>query len=190
MGMTTASAFDEPAGPAQAPSSPTPLDAQPSAPPLMDSPAATRQALLWGFGAAMAQRARSITCVSTRFDDWWPLDDANLLRALALWLRLPQRCLVLVAADYSSIGQRWPRFDRWRRDWVHAVPARRCSEDFAAALPEALFDDARVSVRLLDAETGRGRAAMELRPRLQLAQQTDVVLQRSEPAWASKTLGL
>jgi hypothetical protein len=156
----------------------------------MKSLADTRPALLWGFSAALAQGARCITCVSARFDAWWPLEDAPLLSSLAHWLRLPQRRLVLLAADYRNIGQDLPRFGQWRRDWVHVVPAWHCPEELATGLPEALFDDTLVSVQLFDAETGRGRASMERRHRLFLQQQTDVVLQRSETAWVSKTLGL
>ncbi len=164
--------------------------APPSPEPLrMDTPAAKRLALRWGLDTAMAQRARSITCVSARFEDW-PLDDPTLLPGLSQWLRLPQRRLLLLATDYGDMGQRYPRFAQWRRSWVHAVPAWRCPEEGAAGLPEALFDDGAVSVQLFDAETGLGRASLLPRDRLVLAQQTDVVLQRSEAAWPARTLGL
>lgn len=158
-------------------------------PPRMGSPEAASRALLWGFDAAFAQGARSITCVATRFVGW-PLDDAQLLSRLGPWLRLPQRQLRLLAADFSDLGRHLPRFEQWRRDWVHAVPAWRCPEELAVGLPEALFDDAAVSVQVFDAETGRGRASLDRRHRLLLAQQTDVVLQRSEASWPIKTLGL
>lgn len=155
----------------------------------MGSPADTGLALRWGFDSAIAQQARCITCVSASFVVW-PLDDAKLLSALVGWLRLPQRRLVLLAADFATMGQRYPRFEQWRRDWVHAVPAWRCPSELTKGLPEALFDDGKVSVQLFDAETGRGRASMEGRHRLLLAQQTDAVLQRSEPSWPAKALGL
>lgn len=158
-------------------------------PPRMDTPAATWAALRWGFDAAIARQARSITCVSATFDGW-PLDDATLLPVLVNWLRLPQRRLLLLAADYRDMGSRFPRFEVWRRGWVHAVPAWCCPPDLVQGLPEALFDDSSVSVQLFDAITGRGRASLDRRHRLLLAQQTDVVLQRSEAAWPIKTLGI
>lgn len=161
----------------------------PPEPPRMDSPAAAEHALLWGFDAAFVQSARSITCVSPQFAAW-PLDDARLLAELGRWLRLPQRRLLLLAADFTTLGRRFPRFEQWRRDWVHAVPAWCCPQELAQGLPEALFDDAAVSVRVFDAETGRGRASLDRRLRLLLAQQTDVVLQRSEASWPVKALGL
>lgn len=155
----------------------------------MDSPATTGPALRWGFDSAIARQARCITCVSAGFEGW-PFDEATLLAALVGWLRLPQRRLVLLAADYRTMGHRYPRFEQWRRDWVHAVPAWRCPDELAKGLPVALFDDGQVSVQLFDAETGRGRVSMEGRHRLLLAQQTDAVLQRSESSWAVKALGL
>lgn len=155
----------------------------------MDSPDSTGLALRWGFDSAIARRARVITGVSATFDDW-PLDDATLLTALAGWMRLPQRRLVLLAADYRTLGQRFPRFEQWRRDWVHAAPAWRCPEELTKGLPEALFDDGNVSVQLFDAESGRGRVSLQRRHCLLLAQQTDVVLQRSVPSWPAKALGL
>jgi hypothetical protein len=158
-------------------------------PPRMDSPAACSEALLWGFAAAFARQARSITCVSDRFEAW-PLDNPRLLQALTQWLRLPLRRLVLLAGDFGRMGVAHPRFEQWRRDWVHAVPAWRCPAEWEQPLADALFDDSTISVRVLDAETGRGRASDQRRDRLLLAQQTDVVLQRSEPAWPSKHLGL
>lgn len=161
-------------------------------PPRMDSPAAATAALRWGFAAAIERQARCITCVSTHFETW-PLDDPTLLGAFTTWLRLPQRRLVLLSTDFGRLGAALPRFDSWRRDWVHAVPAWRCPADPAdppLRLPEALYDDRTISVQVFDAETGRGRASDLPRHALLLAQQTDVVLQRSEPAWPLKTLGL
>lgn len=157
----------------------------------MATPQDAGRALRWGFERALAEGARNITCVAPRFEEPWPWDDEGLLRAFVPWLRMPQRRLVLLAADYRNMALRFPRFDHWRRHWVHAVQAWQCPQDGAQALPSAaLFDNQRVSVQLLDAETGRGRAALEVRHRLLLAQQIDAILQRSEAAWPAKTLGL
>ncbi len=169
-----------------APATPAP----PDVPPRMDSPETMGAAMRWGFETAMAHGARCITCVAPRFDRPWPLEDDALLTALVRWLRLPERRLVLLAADFADMGPRFPRFAQWRRPWVHAVPAWRCLPEQAKALPEALYDDRRVSVQCFDAETGRGHASLELRHRLLLAQQIDAILQRSEPAWPTNTLGL
>lgn len=163
--------------------------ALPGEPPRMNSPIAAAEALRWGLVAATAGQARSITCVSTHFESW-PLDDAQLLQALTAWLRGPQRRLVLLSTDFDRLNRALPRFAQWRRDWVHAVPAWRCPAELAPGLVEGLFDDRSISVQVFDAETGRGRASNQPRHAFLLAQQTDVVLQRSEAAWPLKTLGL
>jgi hypothetical protein len=155
----------------------------------MDTPASAALALRWAFDRAIAGRARTITASSASFEGW-PFEDATLLSALAGWLRLPQRRLVLLGAGFATMSHRFPRFEQWRRDWVHAVPAWRCPADLAQGLPEALFDDGNVSVQLFDAQTGRGRASLQRSHCLLLVQQTDVVLQRSEPSWPGKALGL
>lgn len=158
-------------------------------PPRMDSPAAVADALRWGFDAAIARGARHISCVSALFVAW-PLDEPPLLDALTQWLRLPQRQLLLLAADYGAMGTQYPRFTEWRRNFVHAAPAWCCPPELVHSLPEALFDDDNISVQLFDAESGRGRASLEHRHRLLLAQQADVVLQRSAASWPVRTLGL
>ena len=159
------------------------------APAAMDTPAACARALLWGFDTAFARRARQITCVSPRFDTW-PLDELALNPVLTQWLRLPQRQLRLLSADFDSLDRAMPRFSQWRRDFVHAVCCWRCPAELVESLPTALFDDDTVSVRLFDVELGLGRASVNGRTRLLLAQETDVLLQRSEAAWPVRTLGI
>lgn len=160
-----------------------------SRPPRMDTPAAAAAALQWGLATAIAQGARQISCVSAHFT-CWPLNDPALLQTLTPWLRLPQRQLLLLAADFSTMGTRYPRFTQWRHNFVHAVPAWCCPPEWVHSLPEALFDDGPISVQIFDAETGRGRASVEPRHRLLLAQQTDAILQRSAATWPVRTLGL
>ena len=123
------------------------------------------------------------------FEDW-PLDDPVLLQALTDWLRLPLRRLVLLAASYDTVPQRLPRFTGWRRNWAHAIQTLQAPAEFAADLPTLLLDDRKVSVHLVDAVHWRGRAAADARARLLWQERVDVVLQRSEPAFAITTLGL
>jgi hypothetical protein len=168
----------------------SPQDPVPPPPPNpVDSPAAFRAALLWGFEAAIVLKARRITCVAPQFGDW-PLDDGPLLTRLGRWLREPEHELVLLALGYDGLGLRLPRFDQWRRDWTHAISPWCCPADPALVLTTCLFADRRVSVRLLEPDTGVGRASLEPRTRLNLAEQCDVLLQRSERAWPVKPLGL
>ena len=158
-------------------------------PPRIDSREAFAQALHWGFDAAIAEGSRSITCVDASFENW-PLDDMALLQRLTDWLRLPQRRLVLLAASYDEVPRRLPRFTEWRRDWAHALQPMQCPAEFAAELPTLLLGERRASVHLIDPVHWRGRAELEARSRLLWQERVDVVLQRSEPAFAITTLGL
>lgn len=160
-----------------------------AAPPAIDSRAAFRAALLWGFRSAFDESARRIVCADASFADW-PLEDTGLLNGLTLWLKRPQRRLVLLAAGFDEVQRRCPRFTAWRGDWVHAVDAWQAPEDLAADLPTVLTCDKGASVHLIDAQHWRGNARQDERSARQWCESLDVVLQRSERAWGVRTLGL
>ncbi len=160
-----------------------------SRPPRIDSSEAFAEAIRWGMSAAVSDGTRSITCVDPSFE-LWPLNEVALLETLTAWLRLPQRRLVLLAASYDEVPRRHARFTAWRRDWAHAIQALQCPEEFAAELPTLLIDDRRTCVHLIDPVQWRGRAERDPRARLLWQERVDVVLQRSEPAFAVTTLGL
>ncbi len=172
-------------------SRPVDPDAGASAPPLprIDSRAAWRQAVLWGFETAIARGARCITCIDADFAEW-PLDDAALLQRLTTWLRLPQRRLHWLAAGYEPMARLHPRLLAWRADWVHASPGWQISEDQAAALPSLLLDDTGLSLQLIDAVHWRGRAALDRRSATLWQERLDAWMQRAEPSFAAKTLGI
>ncbi len=130
-----------------------------------------------------------MTWVDADFTEW-PLNDAGWLQQLTAWLRLPQRRLVLLAADFSAIPQQHPRFMAWRRDWSHAVEARQVPPELATGLPLVLLDDRQLSVQLLDPVHWRGRAAQDARVAHLIREQVDAVLQRSEIGFPVNTLGL
>ena len=157
--------------------------------PLIDSRESFTAALRWGFETAIERGARCITCADPGYEEW-PLDDAALLERLTAWLRLPQRRLVLLAANYDTVPRRLPRFTGWRRDWAHAIQALQAPQEFAFDVPTLLIDDRSVSVHLLDPLHWRGRAAVDARSRLLWQEKIDALLQRSEPAFAVTTLGL
>ena len=157
--------------------------------PVIDSRTGFVQALQWGFHTAIAQGARRLLCVDANFADW-PLDDPALLQALTAWLRLPQRRLVLLARSYDGVARRSPRFDGWRANFAHAIEAWQPPEDLARDLPALLTCDGAVTVHLVDAVHWRGRTALDSRRARQWCEDIDVVLQRSERAFAVRTLGL
>ncbi len=160
-----------------------------AAAPVIDSRTAWRSALQWGFDAAIARGARSITCVDADFAEW-PLDAPELLERLTAWLRLPQRRLQLLAAGYDAMQRLHPRFVIWRTPWVHAIPGWQAPADLAADLPSLLLADNAVAVQLIDARHWRGRAAIDVRAARLWQERLDAVFERAEPAFAAKTLGL
>ncbi len=157
--------------------------------PTIDSSASWAAALRWGFERAIAQDARRITCVAPGFAGW-PLDDEAVLTSLATWLRLPMRRLVLLAARYDTVPREHARFNAWRRPWVHAIEPWQAPAEMAAELPSLLLGDEGTTVHLIDAEHWRGRARVDGRGAHIWQQRLDVVLQRSERAFAVNTLGL
>jgi hypothetical protein len=161
----------------------------PAPAPAIASRADFAEAVRWGVQTAVAQGARRIVCVDADFS-LWPWDDVALLDALTAWLRQPQRQLVLLARHFDAMPQRFPRFHRWRRDWVHAMAAWQPPADLATDLPTLLLGDTGVIVHLVDTVRIRGRAEIDRRRALVWREEIDVVLQRSEAAYGVSTLGL
>lgn len=145
---------------------------------------AWRESLLAATGAG----TREILGVDADFTDW-PLDDPALLQALSRWARAPGRRLRLVGLDFALTERRHPRFGAWRRTWSHAFEALAPSEPERAELP-GLWQLGATGLRLLDRERWRLRrltAASDLR---QLAEESEAITQRCEPAWPATVLGL
>jgi hypothetical protein len=158
-------------------------------PPVIDSQDAYRAAVAWGFETAIGIGARRIVCADTDFAIW-PWDEPATLTSLTAWLRLPQRSLVLLARDFDTVPRLHPRFNRWRRDWAHAIFAWQAPADWTPDIPSLLVADRDISVQLIDCTRWRGRARADERTAQDLRMGLDVVLQRSEPAFAVRTLGL
>lgn len=160
-----------------------------TSPPAIGSRSEFQAALRWGLHSAVAAGARRIVCVDPSFADW-PLDEPALHQALTVWLRLPQRRLVLLAATYDELPRRHPRFVAWRADWSHAVDTRAPAAGDSLELPSLLVDDGATTVHLLDPVHWRGRAAQDARAAQQWRDEIDAHLQRSEPAFPVNALGL
>jgi len=164
-----------------------------SAAPLITGRASFEAALRWGFATAFAQGARRIVCADPNWEHWLLWNDASLLRALAAWLRLPQRRLVLLARSYDTLERRCPRFNTWRADWMHAIEAWQTPEELSRELPTVVVSEGgenALSVHLVDAQHWRGRAEMDEQRARQWCEELDAVLQRSERTWAVRPLGL
>lgn len=160
-----------------------------TAPPAIDSRSSYAAALAWGFETAIGLGARRIVCADSDFTVW-PWDDAATLDRLTAWLRLPQRSLMLLARDFDAVPRCHPRFNAWRRDWSHAISGWQVPADWPHELPTLLVADRAVSVHLIDRVHWRGRAQADEGAAQVWRVNLDVVLQRSEPAFAVRTLGL
>jgi hypothetical protein len=161
----------------------------PGPPPAVDSRAAFQAAVVQSPPLAATAGARRMRWVGADFADW-PLDDERLLQGLGRWLRLPQRELVLVGADFEAIAQRRPRFMAWYRDWTHAVQAWTPLAAEDRELPTLLLIDGAAVLQVFDRRHWRarwGEGVAEVQP---WWHQIDALLQRCAPALPATTLGL
>jgi len=158
-------------------------------PALIDSRAAFHAAVREAFAAAIARGARRIVCSDPDFADW-PLDDAALHERLVPWLKLPQRRLVLLAADWAVLPRRHPRFVAWRTAWVHAVEGLAPADGDEAELPRVLVDDGDVFLHLRDAEHWRGRAGRDAAEAQRWRDALDGRIERAQAAFFLRPLGL
>lgn len=138
---------------------------------------------------ALAQRARRMLWADTDFASW-PLDDAALLQRLVDWLRLPQRQLLLLAADYADLRRRHTRFTAMYGLWSHAIAARAPVQEETAPLPCLMLAQGTAAVHLLDAEHWRGWISADPVALRRWQERADALVQRSEAAFPVTTLGL
>lgn len=138
---------------------------------------------------AVVRGARRMVWVDSNFAEW-PLEDPALLQRLTDWLRLPQRQLQLLAADYDDMRRRRARFVAWYRHWSHAVNAFSPCADDVAELPCVLWAERAALVYLLDPLRWRGWVVADALQQRQWRDRIDAILQRSEPAFPATTLGL
>jgi hypothetical protein len=161
----------------------------------MITPAAidSRSAFAAAFGEALqfalAQRARRMVWVDADFDSW-PVDDAANVQLLTDWLRLPQRRLLLLAADYRALQRDASRFAACYRLWSHAIAAFSPEPDAAASLPSLLLLDGLRRVQVFDRAHWRGVVSDEPAGLSLWRDRVDALLQQSYSAWPVTTLGL
>lgn len=154
----------------------------------IDSLAGFRAAVCAAAADAVLQRSRRLLLVDPSFQDW-PLEEPALLEALAAFVRLPDRRVVLLGRRFDGVSRTCPRFVAWRQNWGHAVDACRPVDD-AVQLPTVLLVDKRLAVRLFDPLHWRGRLLAAESGVALLADELDAFVQRSEPTFGASTLGL
>ncbi len=138
---------------------------------------------------ALAGATRRMVWLDADFAEW-PLNEPALLQALTNWVRLPQRQLVLLAADYDDLRRRHARFTAWVRLWSHVVTSFSPSWDEVAELPCVLLAEGAGLVHLLDPVQWRGWATADVFQQHEWRERIDAFLQRSTPAFPVTTLGL
>jgi hypothetical protein len=165
----------------------TPIDRLPQ-PRAIGSRAAFVAALQESLSDALTRGARSMFWVDSDFADW-PLDDAQWLQQLADWLRLPQRRLVLLAAEPEALRLR-SHFMACYGLWTHAIGVQAPAPEDLPGLPRLLLAERTVGLQVQDKRHWRGELSVEPATLRQWRERVDALLQRSEPALPFTILGL
>jgi hypothetical protein len=140
---------------------------------------------------ALAQSARARErelCLVDPDFEIWPLDDDDVLQALATWARLPLRRMLIVAGRFDALPRLFPRFTTWRRNWAQTVECRQTDVE-PSQIPTLLLAGAN-SVHLADRYRWRGHYLDGDREVSDWREVVDVLVQRSETAFGANTLGL
>ena len=154
----------------------------------IDSRHAFADALRQFWLALPEQTARELWLVDAQFAGW-PLDEPDVLAALARWLRQGGRQIHLLAQDFSAVEREHPRFTVWRRPFAHAIAAWQPAQDQRLAL-DALLLTSTGAIELLDREHWRARHVTEPAAIRNLAENVAALRHLCEPAWPVTTLGL
>lgn len=158
-------------------------------PPALDRPSSTAAVLHWGLRTALALDARRIDAVDLAWQGW-PWDDEALQRELAAWLRRPGRELHLYSHGFETCLRRYPRFDRWRAPWSHALHGSVVDAQALPQLPTLLVCDRGFGLQLLDASQGRGVVSRQPTDVQAWRQQVAECASHREAGLAVKKLGL
>lgn len=164
-----------------------PADPAPQ-PRAIDSRAAFVAGLQQSLSSALTHRARAMFWVDADFADW-PLDDALWLQQLVDWLRLPQRRLVLLAAEPEALRLR-SRFMACYGLWTHAIGVQATAAEDIPGLPCLLLAERTVGLQVQDKRHWRGELSVEPARLREWSERVDGLLQRSEPALPFTILGL
>jgi hypothetical protein len=136
---------------------------------------------------AAADGVREIWCADRDFADW-PLNEPALIDALTRWASRGRR-LVLLAQHFDAMPVRHPRFVTWRRLHDPNVDARSPLELEANEHPCAMAAGP-LSLEVFDRDRWQGRVSHDPADAVVCRERLDVILQRSQPAFAASTLGL
>lgn len=119
----------------------------------------------------------------------WPLGRPDVVAAFGRWVRSQGR-LTLLAADFSGLAVRAPRWMAWRRQWSHVVQCLAVHEELAGSVPTLLFMPRRLALQLHDREHWRGSVTRQPLELAHCADLIDALSQRADESLPVTTLGL
>jgi hypothetical protein len=159
-----------------------------AAPASIDSRASWHAALRDALRASADAGVMQLWCCDTDFADW-PMGEPAWIETLTQWAGAHRR-LTLLAADYSLVPARYPRWVAWRRSWTHVVQCLEVCEEDVARVPSLLFAPELLAVRLHDPVQHRGRVYRLPIELLHSRELIDALSQRASEAFPVTTLGL
>jgi hypothetical protein len=155
---------------------------------IIDTRSAFHDAIRASFAQAAEIGCLEIWLVDQNFADW-PLGERAVIDNLTRWAQAHRRLTVL-AHDFDEVVRRHPRWVAWRQMWSHVVQCRTNAELEAGEMPTLLLAPGLVTVRLVDPIHYRGSVSAVTADAVAARELVDAVLQRSEEAFPSTTLGL
>ena len=155
---------------------------------MLSSRSEFHEALRAAFDRVADQGCREIWLCDTDFADW-PLGEIAVVDSLTRWA-LAHRKLVVLAQHYDEVVRKHPRWVNFRRQWSHVVECRAIEEVEPGAMPSMFLAPGVVTVRLFDPQNYRASVSTEAADAVRAKEALDVVLQRSNEAFAATTLGL
>ena len=156
--------------------------------PSIDGCVAFQAALKQAFADLADSSCREVWLCDRNYAEW-PLSDAATLAQLTQWA-LPHRRLVVLAADFDSIGRHHPRWVAWRRRWDHVVACRIPSDTDADSIPCLFLAPPHIGIELHDAQKCRGTRAASPSEMVRMRSEVDAYLQRSSGCFPATQLGL
>ena len=154
---------------------------------LIDGRSEFMAAVRLALSSAAQARAHALCLVDPDFETW-PLEDADVLGALAAWARLPKRRMLMLASNFDALLRRCPRFVAWRRTWAHVVECRS-TEVEPSQIPTLLLAGPR-NLHLADRLQWRGHWLADDSEVAEWREVVDVLMQRSDVDFPANTLGL
>ena len=132
--------------------------------------------------------ARRLVMLDQDFSDW-PLGEARFVDQLTRWVA-SHRELVLIAADFTDLGRRHPRWVTWRRNWGHAVQCLSLHEDDRADVPGLFMVEGIAVAQWVDRRHARGSVRDDPGAMAQARERLDHLQQRGSPDFPVTVLGL